>query len=152
MTGESAALALGYRPILNPVDPFEDVIGPFYERAEPDGGASYAFQVREDHTNMAGIAHGGMLMSFADTVVAQAAFAANGGDHVVTLSMSASFLAPARVGDLVECRPKLIRKTAEILFVGGEFMVSGAVILSARSLWKTIRTRPKMAKILEIQG
>lgn len=144
--------ALGYRPILNPVDPFEHVIGPFYERREPDGAASYAFRVHEDHTNMAGIAHGGMLMCFADTVVAHAAFAANGSDHVVTLSMSASFLAPARVGDLVECRPTLIRRTAEILFVGGEFMVGETVIVSARSLWKTIRMRPKMAKITEIQG
>jgi len=152
MTGERTALALGYQPILNPVDPFEHVIGPFYARAEQDGGASYAFQVREEHTNMTGVAHGGMLMSFADTVVAHAAFAANGSDHVVTLSMSASFLAPARVGDLVECRPKLIRKTAEILFVGGEFMVAGEVILSARSLWKTIRMRSKTAKIPEIQG
>ncbi len=152
MTGESAVMALGYLPILNPVDPFEHVIGPFYERPETDGAASYAFQVREAHTNMAGIAHGGMLMSFADTVVAHAAFAANGSDHVVTLSMSASFLAPARIGDLVECRPTLIRKTAEILFVGGDFMVAGAVILSAKSLWKTIRMRPKVSENHEIQG
>lgn len=139
-------MTLGYRPILNPVDPFEEVIGPFYERQEAGGGMSYAFQVREAHTNMAGITHGGMLMSFADTVVAQAAFAANGGDHVVTLSMSTAFLAPARTGDLVECRPRLIRRTAEILFVSGDFMVGGVTILTADSLWKTIRLRPKTAK------
>ncbi len=150
MTEAGAAIALGYQPMLNPADPFELVIGPFYERRESDGGASYAFQVREAHTNQAGIAHGGMLMSFADTVVAHAAFAAHGGDDVVTLSMSTAFLAPARIGDLVECRPRLIRRTAEILFVGGEFMVGGAVILSAKSLWKTIRMRPKVAEIPDI--
>jgi len=152
MREAASALGLGYRLLADQGDPYLHFIGPFYERHEPDGGFSYACEVRPAHANMAGNAHGGMLMSFADTVVAHAAFAANGSDHVVTLSMSASFLAPARVGDLVECRPTLIRKTAEILFVGGEFMVAGAVILSARSLWKTIRMRPKTVGNPEIQG
>lgn len=146
MTGESAVLALGYQVIADSPDPFEHIIGPFYERCEADGGVSYAFRVRQEHTNMAGIAHGGMLMSFADTVVAQAAFAANGSDHIVTLSMNVSFLAPARIGDLVECCPRLIRRTAEILFIDGDFRVGEAVILTAKSLWKTIRMQPKMAK------
>ncbi|HEX4889697.1 MAG TPA: PaaI family thioesterase [Alphaproteobacteria bacterium] len=146
MTGQNAILALGYQAIADSPDPFEHIIGPFYERRESGGGVSYAFQVRQEHTNMAGIAHGGMLMSFADMVVAQAAFAANGSDHIVTLSMNVSFLAPARIGDLVECRPGLIRQTAEILFIDGDFRAGEEVILTVKSLWKTIRMRPKTVK------
>ncbi len=147
---EGAAIGLGYRPIINPDGPFENLIGPFYERPEPDGGSSYAFQVREAHTNKAGVAHGGMLMSFAGGVLMCAASAANGGGQLAGLSMSVSFLAPARPGDLIECRPRLIRETAGILFAGGEFMAGAEIILSARSLWETIRMRPKAAETREI--
>ncbi|HCO90705.1 MAG TPA: PaaI family thioesterase [Alphaproteobacteria bacterium] len=140
-------IALGYEPDLSPVDPYEVLIGPFYARPEPEGDYSYAFRVGEQHTNVNEIAHGGMLMSFADSVVANAAFAANDGMPAVTLSMNTTFLAPGRIGDLVECRPRLVRKTREIIFVDADFQARGEVLLTVKSLWKVIRLRKAQAAV-----
>lgn len=140
-------IALGYEADLTPVDPYEVLIGPFYARREAEGDYSYAFRVGEQHTNVNEIAHGGMLMSFADSVVANAAFAANDGMPAVTLSMNTTFLAPGRIGDLVECRPRLVRRTREIIFVDADFQASGTTLLTVKSLWKVIRLRKAQAAV-----
>lgn len=144
MTGESAALAPGYQHS-EPADPYEDAIGPFYRRETPEGPI-YAFSVTEKHMNMSGNAHGGLLGGFADTIFRLAAGLANHGAEVRPLSMSLSFMAAARAGDLVECRPEVIRRTAGVLFVSGSFNVGGVVFLSASSLWETFRTPPETTK------
>lgn len=140
-------IALGYEPDLKPIDPYEMLIGPFYARREPEGDYSYAFRIGAQHTNVNEIAHGGMLMSFADSVVANAAFAANDGMPAVTLSMNTTFLAPGRIGDLVETRPRLVRRTREIIFVDADFQAGGETVLSVKSLWKVIRLRKAQAAV-----
>ncbi|MSP42997.1 MAG: PaaI family thioesterase [Alphaproteobacteria bacterium] len=144
MTGEAAAPPPGYQHS-EPADPYEDAIGPFYVRVTPEGPI-YAFSVTEKHMNMSGNAHGGMLGCFADTIFRLAAGSANDGAKVTPLSMSLSFMAAARAGDLVECRPEVIRRTAGTLFVSGSFNVGGVIIFSASSLWETLRTPPETAK------
>jgi len=129
-------LGLGYRQLADMGDRYLQFIGPFYERHEPDGGVSYACEVRPDHANMAGNAHGGMLMSFVDMVMAQPAYAAQGNDQATAVSTATSFMAPVRIGDLVECRPDTLRKAGDILFVAGAFRVGETCVVSAQSLWK----------------
>jgi len=136
MREAASALGLGYRLLADQGDPYLHFIGPFYERHEPDGGFSYACEVRPAHANMAGNAHGGMLMSFVDMVMAQPAYMAQGKDQVTAVSTVASFIAPVRIGDLVECRPDVLRKTGDVLFVAGVFRVADICVLSAQSLWK----------------
>src|SRR5690606_10647268 len=47
-------------------DPYESLIGPFYFRSEPEGGARCVFEPKPHHCNGGGAIHGGCLMSFAD--------------------------------------------------------------------------------------
>lgn len=150
MTGEGAGPPHGYMPAA-PAGHFESTTGPFYIRHAPDG-AAHAFIVTQAHMNMSGAAHGGMLGSFAHRVLRQAAIAANQGEMVALLSISLSFLAAAREGDLVECLPRVIRGSAANLLVEAKFTAGGVVILTASSLWESLRTRPKTAKKAEIQG
>ncbi|MFP4004137.1 MAG: PaaI family thioesterase, partial [Alphaproteobacteria bacterium] len=97
-----------------------------------------AFYVDERHLNGNGVAHGGMLMTFADAVLGGCAWDANGRRTCVTLSMQSNFLKPARFGDLILCRAEVVRKTRSITFVRGSFDVRGEAIFTASSLWKVV--------------
>ncbi len=142
MTNDANAEKLGYRLILGGADAFMRLIGPFLSRQEREGDFTYAFRVREAHANASGAAHGGMVMSFAEMAIANAV-AANGGNASGALSWNAAFLAPANPGDLVECRPKLIRSTGEIIFAGGHCYVGESLVLSVKGLWPTLGSRSK---------
>ena len=124
-------------------DPFEAWLGPFFERDLPPeeqkaGRREVAFHVDERHLNGNGMAHGGMLMTFADAVLGGCAWDANDRRTCVTLSMQSNFLKPARRGDLVVCRAEVVRCTRSITFVQGAFFVAGEQIFSASSLWKVV--------------
>lgn len=132
---DAAAIALGFQPADDSRAPFEDVIGPIYQRRESAGDFTYAFRVRKIHTGPTGTAHGGSLMSFASTALSHAGFNAR-GNSLACLSVNASFLAPAQLGDLVICRPRLSHQTREILFLSGDCLVGESIVLSVKSLWQ----------------
>lgn len=58
----------GYEPILSN-SPFGWGNGPIFERTLKEGGWVRGFRVAEKHANVAGMCHGGMLMTFADIFV-----------------------------------------------------------------------------------
>jgi acyl-coenzyme A thioesterase PaaI-like protein len=47
------------------------------------------------------------------------------------------FIAAALAGDMVTCRPEVVRKTREIVFMRGDFKVDGKVIFSVTAVWRT---------------
>lgn len=124
-------------------DPFEAWLGPFFEHDLPPaeraaGRRRIAFRIDDRHLNAEGVAHAGMLMTFADAVLGGCAWDANERRPCVTLSMQSNFLGPAHPGDLVVCRAEVTRRTRVITFVRGAFHVAGEEILTASSLWKRI--------------
>jgi hypothetical protein len=52
--------------------------------------------------------------------------------------MQCQFLAPAKLGDLVEVAPVLTRRTRSLIFLRGDFTVGGAPIFTASSVWKIL--------------
>lgn len=121
-------------------DPFEAYVGPLFERTEADGSRIFSFIADARHVDETGAVHEGMLMTFADAFLGGAANRAGGGD-CVTLSMQASFLAEAHVGDVIECRTQVDRVTRAVVFVSGRFSVGGADVATATSLWKVLGAR-----------
>jgi uncharacterized protein (TIGR00369 family) len=119
------------------IDPFEIYVGPVFEQGKK-GTRAFAFQVDERHVNMRGVIHGGMLMTFADAALGQAAWDACDHAPCVTLNMQCQFLAPAKLGDLVEVAPVLTRRTRSLIFLRGDFTVGGAPIFIASSVWKIL--------------
>ncbi len=123
-------------------DPFEAFMGPFFDKrvTNADGQEEVwmAFYVDDRHLNMRDVVHGGMMATFADAVLGSIAWNATGRKPFVTLSMQMNFLKGPRLGDLVECRATITRKTRAILFVAGEFFVGEEVVMTASSLWKII--------------
>jgi uncharacterized protein (TIGR00369 family) len=119
------------------VDPFEIFVGPFFEQGSK-GARRFLLMVDERHVNRRGILHGGMLMTFADMALGQAAWDACDNALCVTLSMQSQFLKPAKQGDRVEVMPELVRRTRALMFLRGEFQVGGEAIFLVNSVWKLV--------------
>ena len=121
--------------------PFGHRNGPYFEMTEADGTTVRGFRIARQHANLAGIAHGGMLMTFADMVLGQVARAAAEGP-AVTVRLVTDFVMPARIGAWVEGRAALVRRTRELIFVRGRLTAGRHVIMSADGLFQPIRPRP----------
>ncbi|HWD26261.1 MAG TPA: PaaI family thioesterase [Rhizomicrobium sp.] len=119
------------------LDPFERHVGPIYERIE-NGAKRFGLRIDARHVNMRGIVHGGMLMTFADAALGQAAWDATDRADVVTLNMQSQFLAAAKEGDWLEVAPVVTRKTRSLLFLRGDFTVEGAAVFAVSSVWKIL--------------
>ena len=116
-------------------DPFEAYLGPFFERWT-DGMHEFALPLDERHMNAKDVAHGGALMTFADAVFGYCVWHATERSPCVTVSQQSNFLSAAVAGELVTCRPVVIRKTREIAFVRGDFMAGERAVFTATSIWK----------------
>ncbi|MFC3226014.1 PaaI family thioesterase [Marinibaculum pumilum] len=124
--------------------PFARLVGPYYEAPARGSDASETvrrgFQVEERHTNALGIAHGGMLMAFLDSVLAGAVATVAEGSFV-TLRMTTDFLAPARRGDWVEGQAAVTRQTRSVCFVRGELRVGERRVATADAVFRLLPRR-----------
>jgi uncharacterized protein (TIGR00369 family) len=116
-------------------DPFEAWLGPYFER-RVGGAREFAFVVDDRHTNAQGVAHGGALLTFADAALGYALWDATDRAPCVTVSQQSSFMSPALEGELVTCKPEVVRKTREIVFIRGDFRVGDRVVFSANAIWR----------------
>jgi uncharacterized protein (TIGR00369 family) len=119
------------------IDPFEIYVGPVFESGL-SGAKRYALKVDHRHVNMRGVVHGGMLMTFADAALGQAAWDSTNHAPSVTLNMQTHFLRGAREGDIVEVEPKVMRQTRALLFIKGDFTVAGEAVMTVSSIWKLL--------------
>ena len=119
------------------IDPFEIYVGPVFERGQA-GSKRFAFRADDRHINRRGVVHGGMLMTFADAALGQAAWDATDHAPSVTLNMQSHFLRGVVKGDLVEVVPVVTRKTRALLFIRGEFKVGDEIVLTVSSIWKLL--------------
>ncbi len=118
--------------------PFAAHNGPIYQREEEDGGFVRGFHVLETHLNAGRMAHGGMLVAFADGVLGQCAGRAV-GTPAVTLRLTSNFVAPARPGDWVEGRAEVIRQGRSTVFVRGQLTVRHRTVLTADGIFQPIK-------------
>jgi uncharacterized protein (TIGR00369 family) len=119
------------------VDPFEIYVGPVFETGGK-GAKRFAMRVDERHLNGRRIVHGGMLMTFADAALGQAAWDETDHAPSVTLQMQVQFQRGAELDDLIEVAPVLIRRTKSLLFIRGDFEVKGEIVMTVASLWKLL--------------
>ena len=122
----------GYKPIVHSA-PYGALIGPVYERVDEEDSVR-AFRVKKQHTNSLGYLHGGMLMSFADIVLAQAVIRTGRG-LTATVRMVTEFMAPGRLGDWVEGRASISKSSGTLLFTEGQFQVGANLIMIASGIF-----------------
>jgi len=120
---------------------FNRRVGPLYRLPDlPDAALRrYAFTVEDKHMNAAGAVHGGMLMSFADTAMGHAARLAAGAKAVLTISLNCDFMAPGRLGDVIEAHIRISRITRTTVFASADFLAEDRLLMTATGLWKIAR-------------
>lgn len=123
-------------------DPYEDRSGPFYERTEDHGGRVSAFRAEQRHMNGAGFMHGGCLMTFADSALFAIAKEEMAGSMGVTLNLAGDFLDPARVGQLMEARGRVVRAGGKTVFVEGLITADGQPVLRFNGIIRKVGPRP----------
>jgi uncharacterized protein (TIGR00369 family) len=116
---------------------FIAMVGPLWETRDDDGPL-LAFLAQPMHRNRRGVVHGGMLMTFADQALGLFSWEANGGVPQATIQLDTHFIAPVTVGEFVEARAKVTRRTRSLIFMTGTIYVGDRVVAISQGIWKTL--------------
>lgn len=125
----------GFDSILS-TSPFGWENGPIFER-QLETGVERGFRVAPRHINAGGALHGGMVMTFADILLATAVYREAEGPWV-TIRLTTDFIGPAFEGDWVEGVASAEPPVDGIVAVSGLIKARGKTIASAQGLFKEI--------------
>ena len=134
--GMPASLPPGAEPIS--VGGFNKYIGPLYRLPDEDAGRvkRFAFLVADKHMNAVATVHGGMLMSFVDVSMSRTVRLITEAARCSTVSLNCDFVGPGKLGDLIESRVRLTRRTRSLVFLSAEIAAAHRLLVSAAGLWK----------------
>ena len=130
----------GFVPILSN-SPFGWENGPIFERIGPDG-KERGFRVAERHINAGGACHGGMIMTFADILLATAVFEI-AAPPFVTVRMTTDFTGPAFEGEWLSGKAWAEDAGDGLVAVKGTMAVDGRTVASASGLFKAMQSRQR---------
>ncbi len=100
------------------------------ERLEA-GEADLAIEVRDDHLNLMGALHGGVISSLADMATGVAMHAAldEGWTHATT-SLQLTFLAPGGLGDRVVARGRVVKRGRRFGYAEADVVRSDGTLIA----------------------
>ena len=115
---------------------FNQMVGPLYIKRDGDS-AVMGFRIEQRHCNPAGVAHGGMLMTFADMCAGLGtSLQARIEKFLPTINMTVDFVAPGPLGAWVEGRTEVIRVARTMAFANVMLRVEGEPIMRASAVMK----------------
>lgn len=115
--------------------PFMANLGDLYCNRE-NGAIVIAMRISENHVNMRGIAHGGMLSSLADSALGIGLMLHCEARHsFVTVSLSTDFVAAARPGEWVEAHVDIQKLGGRVAFANCFLQVGTRRILRASGVF-----------------
>ena len=134
----------GFEPIVSN-SPFGWENGPLFERVPEgggfeNGGLERGFRVAEKHINAGGFCHGGMIMTFADIVLASAVMTV-ADPPFVTVRLTTDFIASAKLDDWVTGRGRVTGQRDGLVMLSGEILVEGTIIAGLSGAFKLLRAR-----------
>lgn len=133
----SAAIPPGFRRTDFAEPSLLAALGPFYLRAEDDGGLTVGARVEMRHSNSGGYAHGGLLLTMADMSTGLiVSWHHDEFTAMPTISQTSDFVGVAPVGAWLESRPRIIRLTRSLAFLETMITADGAPALRASTVYK----------------
>jgi len=119
---------------------FHAWMGMRLERLEP-GSSELSLRVAEDHVNLMGVLHGGVLASLADaaTGIAMLSTLEAGWSHLTT-SLQLTFLAPAKLGEEVRARGRVVKTGRRFGYAEADVAGSDGTLLARAAA--TFMVRP----------
>jgi acyl-coenzyme A thioesterase PaaI-like protein len=130
--------AAGWQPYRD--EGFIGLVGPFWTK-EVDGTHLYAFTAAPKHHNRRGVVQGGMLMTFADRSMGMTCWYANERQPQATVQLDMHFIDAVQVGEFVEAKCTVVRRTRSLIFMAAELVVGERVVATANGVWKTLGKR-----------
>jgi uncharacterized protein (TIGR00369 family) len=125
----------GFEPVLRG-SPFVQFIGPFFHKKTEDGRHVVGVRIEEKHANIKGMAHGGMLVTLADSALGIAiALESRDQKPMVTVNLSTDFVEAAWPGDWVEAHVDLQRIGGRLAFANCFLQVGERRILRASGVF-----------------
>ena len=125
--------------------PFTNHNGPFYIKKDSNRWTHGAF-ILDRHCNAANIAHGGMLMSFADGVLGHTVYSETKRAGV-TIKFNSEFLSAARECEWLEGYGNVSHVSGDYVYCNTMLKVSTRNVLSVTSIFK-LRKIEALKKII----
>ena len=120
---------------------FSGHAGPFYFREGDEPGVG--FYAEAHHANLAGVVHGGALMTLADMALWDICRRSIGLFMGVTVTMNAEFLGPGPVGAFITATGEATRIGGSLMFARGMVEADGKPLLAfSGSLKRRSRSAP----------
>jgi acyl-coenzyme A thioesterase PaaI-like protein len=137
-----AAEAAPFDPAAAGWEPYRDegfigLVGPLWSRMSGDTQL-FAFTAERKHHNRRGVVQGGMLMTFADRAMGMTCWHANERKPQATVQLDFHFLDAVQIGEFVEARCKVVRRTRSLVFMSAELLVGPRLVATANGVWKTL--------------
>ncbi len=111
--------------------------GPLYMRQDAAGGVELGMLVEARHGNPMGVCHGGMLLTFADILLAVTVRHAEPQLGMMpTVSMSTDFLSGAPVGSFLIGSGRLLKRTRRLAFADGRVTAGDRPVLRLSGILK----------------
>ncbi|HJV82896.1 PaaI family thioesterase [Noviherbaspirillum sp.] len=132
--GDSGNVPEGFEP-MDRGSAFLAMIGPVYCKRISDHQLVFGLRVGPQHTNVKGLAHGGMLMTLADSALGIAITIANHEKPMVTVNLSTDFVEAAHPGDWVEAHVDIQKIGSRLAFANCYLKVGEKRILRASGVF-----------------
>src|SRR3954469_20929092 len=130
--------AAGWEPYGD--DGFIGLIGPFWIRPDVES-FRFAFMAEHKHRTRRGYVQGGMLMTFADRSMGMTCWYANERQPQATIQLDVSFVDAVKIGEFVEAKCTVVRRTRSLVFMTADLVVGARVVATANGVWKTLGKR-----------
>ena len=140
---KAAQIPEGFRALQRGSSPFLSSLGPLYAKTEVSG-IVIGLRIGEKHLNTRGVAHGGMLVTLADSALGIAIAMSRSPPHpMVTVNLSADFADAAREGDWVEARVDVQKIGKRLAFASCHLWVGEKRILRASGIFAHVPPVPR---------
>jgi acyl-coenzyme A thioesterase PaaI-like protein len=136
-------------PMSSEDEKFLTLLGPWFYKSvtHSDGRSEKVFGIRieDKHTNIWGSAHGGMLISMADSALGyNLSRATNPPQNLVTVHFSADFLASPKPGDWVHTEIKIHKIGVKMSFADCYLKVGDKLILRTSAVFTVLQRLKKV--------
>jgi acyl-coenzyme A thioesterase PaaI-like protein len=128
----------GFKFIPWPSPYIKHLNAPLYQKYTEDGGRTVATWLADEHCNAQGTAHGGFILTLADFAVTYGRFEPDVWEPTITLGLTAEFIGPARLGDWIEARTRIFKKSSSLMFAEVHMYVGDALIVRASGICRPV--------------
>ncbi|MGH8447283.1 MAG: PaaI family thioesterase [Solimonas sp.] len=108
------AIPDGYEP-LDVGSAYMRTVAAFWRRID-ERGVRVGLRVQDHQVNANGTAHGGLIATLADVAISVAILHGGGAEPPSTINLTLDFAGPARVGQWLEARPEIYKRTLRMAF------------------------------------